>query len=127
MPKAVVRVLALGRVSLNFRTFRVIENERVSITDDGAVKCLGGGCSANGVFITLEAEHPNPRELFEALRRVRVLELEVEIHGLPNWLLSRLEFLVGGQISRDAKVKYTWRSMPSFEELALVLNDLNTN
>jgi len=125
MPKAVVRVLALGRVSLNLRTFRVIENERVSITDDGAVNCLGGGCSANGVFITLEADRPNARELFEALRRVRVLELEVEIHGLPNWLLSRLEFLVGGQISRNAKVKYTWRSMPSFEELVLVLNDLN--
>jgi len=125
MPKAVVRVLALGRVSLNLRTFRVIENERVSITDDGAVKCLGGGCSANGVFITLEADRPNPRELFEALRRVRVLEFEVEINGLPRWLLSRLEFLVGGQISGNAKVKYTWRSMPSLEELALVLNDLN--
>jgi len=125
MPKAIIRVLALGRVSLNLRTFRVIENERVSITDDGVVKCLGGGCSANGVFITLEADRPNARELFEALRRVRVLELEVEIHGLPGWLLSRLEFLVGGQISGSAKVKYTWRNMPSLEELALVLNDLN--
>jgi len=125
MPKALVRVLALGRVSLNFKTFRVIENERVSITDDGAVKCLGAGCSANGVFITLEAEHPNPRELFEALRRVRVLKLEVEVSGLPRQLLSRLEFLVGGQINSGAKVKYTWRSMPSLEELALVLNDLN--
>jgi len=72
MPKAVVRVLALGRVSLNLRTFRVIENERVGITDDGVVKCLGGGCSANGVFITLEADRPSARELFEALRRVRV-------------------------------------------------------
>jgi len=127
MPKAVVRVLALGRVSLNLRTFRVIENERLSITDDGTVNCLGAGCSANGVFITLEADRPNPRELFEVLRRVRVLELEVEIRGLPGWLLSRLEFLVGGQISGNAKVKYTWRSMPSFEELALVLNDLNLN
>jgi hypothetical protein len=58
---------------------------------------------------------------------VRVLELEVEVSGLPNWLLSRLEFLVGEPISGNAKVKYTWRSMPSFEELALVLNDLNTN
>jgi len=125
MPKAVVRVLALGRVSLNLRTFRVIENERLSITDDGAVKCLGGDCNANGVFITLEAERPNARELFEALRRVRVLELEVEVSGLPRQLLSRLEFLVGGQVSDNAKVKYTWRSMPSFEELALVLNDLN--
>jgi len=127
MPKAIVRVLALGRVSLNFKTFRVIENERVSVASDGTVNCLGGGCSANGVFITLEAERPNARELFEVLRRVRVLELEVEIHGLPNWLLSRLEFLVGEPISRDAKVKYTWRSMPSLEELALVLNDLNLN
>jgi hypothetical protein len=124
MPKAVVRVLALGRVSLNFKTFRVIENERVSITDDGAVKCLGAGCSANGVFITLEADRPNARELFEALRRVRVLKFEVEVSGLPRQLLTRLEFLVGGQIS-DAKVRYAWRSMPSFEELALVLNDLN--
>ena len=127
MPKAVVRVLALGRVSLNLRTFRVIENERLSITDDGAVKCLGKGCSANGVFITLEADRPNPRELYEALKNARVLEFEVEIHGLPGWLLSRLEFLVGGQISGNAKVKYTWHSMPSLEELALVLNDLNLN
>jgi hypothetical protein len=126
MPKAVVRVLALGRVSLNFKTFRVIENERLSITDDGTVKCLGGGCSANGVFITLEADRPNARELYDALKKVRVLELEVEIHDLPKWLLSRLEFLTGA-ISGDAKVKYTWRSMPSFEELALVLNDLNLN
>ena len=125
MPKAVVRVLALGRVSLNLKTFRVIENERVSITGDGAVKCLGGDCSANGVFITLEADRPSARELYEALRGVRVLGLEVEIHDLPKWLLSRLEFLVGGQISGSAKVKYTWRSMPSLEELALVLNDLN--
>ena len=125
MPKALVRVLALGRVSLNFRTFRVIENERVSIASDGAVNCLGAGCSANGVFITLEADRPNARELYEALRRVRVLELEVEIHGLPGWLLSRLEFLTGEPISGSAKVKYTWRSMPSLEELALVLNDLN--
>jgi hypothetical protein len=125
MPKAIIRVLALGRVSLNLRTFRVIENERVSITNDGTVNCLGAGCSANGVFITLEADRPSARELYDALKRVRVLELEVEIHDLPNWLLSRLEFLVGGQISRDAKVKYTWRSMPSLEELALVLNDLN--
>ena len=127
MPKAVVRILALGRVSLNLRTFRVIENERLSITDDGAVKCLGKGCSANGVFITLEADRPSARELFEALRRVRVLKIEVEVSGLPRQLLSRLEFLVGGQISGNAKVKYTWRSMPSLEELALVLNDLNTN
>jgi hypothetical protein len=127
MPKAVVRVLALGRVSLNLKTFRVIENERVSITDDGAVKCLGGGCSANGVFITLEADRPSARELFEVLRGVRVLEFEVEVSGLPNWLLSRLEFLTGGQISGNATVKYTWRSMPSLEELALVLNDLNLN
>ena len=125
MPKAVVRVLALGRVSLNLRTFRVIENERVSITDDGAVKCLGAGCSANGVFITLEADRPNARELYDALKRVRVLEFEVEVSGLPGWLLSRLEFLVGGQISGSAKVRYAWRSMPSFEELVLVLNDLN--
>jgi len=125
MLRAIVRVLALGRVSLNLRTFRVIENERVSITDDGTVNCLGAGCSANGVFITLEADRPNARELFEALRRVRVLEFEVEVSGLPRQLLSRLEFLVGGQISGSAKVKYTWRSMPSLEELALVLNDLN--
>jgi hypothetical protein len=125
MPKAVVRVLALGRVSLNFKTFRVIENERVSIASDGAVNCLGAGCSANGTFITLEADRPNPRELYEALRKVRVLELEVEVSGLPRQLLSRLEFLVGGQISGNATVKYTWRSMPSFEELALALNDLN--
>ena len=126
MPKAVVRILALGRVSLNLRTFRVIENERVSVASDGTVNCLGGDCSANGVFITLEADRPSARELFEALRRVRVLELEVEIHGLPGWLLTRLEFLTGA-ISGSAKVKYTWRSMPSLEELALVLNDLNTN
>ena len=125
MPKAIVRVLALGRVSLNFKTFRVIENERVSITDDGTVKCLGKGCSANGIFITLEADRPNARELFDALKNARVLEFEVEIHGLPGWLLSRLEFLVGGQINSGAKVKYTWHSMPSLEELALALNDLN--
>jgi len=127
MPKAVVRILALGRVSLNLRTFRVIENERVSVASDGTVNCLGGDCSANGVFITLEADRPSARELFEALRRVRVLKIEVEVSGLPRQLLSRLEFLVGGQISGNAKVKYTWRSMPSLEELALVLNDLNTN
>jgi len=127
MPKALVRVLALGRVSLNLRTFRVIENERVSVASDGTVNCLGDGCSANGVFITLEADRPSARELYDALKNARVLELEVEIHGLPGWLLSRLEFLVGGQISDNAKVKYTWRSMPSLEELALVLNDLNTN
>ena len=122
MPKAVVRVLALGRVSLNFKTFRVIENERLSITDDGTVNCLGAGCSANGIFITLEADRPNARELYDALKRVRVLELEVEIHGLPGWLLSRLEFLVGGQISRDAKSEYAWSTMPSFKRLSLVLN-----
>jgi len=127
MPKALVRVLALGRVSLNLRTFRVIENERVSVASDGTVNCLGKGCSANGVFITLEADRPSARELYDALKNARVLELEVEIHGLPGWLLSRLEFLVGGQISDNAKVKYAWRSMPSLEELALVLNDLNTN
>jgi hypothetical protein len=125
MPKAIVRVLALGRVSLNLRTFRVIENERLSITDDGAVKCLGAGCSANGTFITLEADRPSARELFEALRRVRVLKIEVEVSGLPRQLLTRLEFLTGEPISGNARVKYTWRSMPSFEELALALNDLN--
>ena len=125
MPKALVRVLALGRVSLNFKTFRVIENERVSVASDGTVNCLGAGCSANGVFITLEADRPNPRELYDALKNARVLEFEVEVIDLPGWLLSRLEFLVGGQISGSAKVKYTWRSMPSLEELALVLNDLN--
>ena len=125
MPKALVRVLALGRVSLNLKTFKVIENERLSITNDGTVKCLGGGCSANGTFITLETEHPNPRELYNALKNARVLELEVEIHVLPNWLLSRLEFLVGKPTSD--KVRYTWHSMPSFGELALVLNDLNLN
>jgi len=125
MPKAVVRVLALGRVSLNLKTFRVIENERVSITNDGAVKCLGKGCSANGMFITLEADRPSARELYDALKNARVLEFEVEVIDLPGWLLSRLEFLVGGQINSGAKVKYTWRSMPSLEELALVLNDLN--
>ena len=127
MPKAVVRILALGRVSLNLRTFRVIENERVSVASDGTVNCLGGDCSANGVFITLEADRPSARELFEALRRVRVLKIEVEVSGLPRQLLSRLEFLVGEPISGNAKVRYAWRSMPSFEELALVLNDLNTN
>ena len=127
MPKALVRVLALGRVSLNLRTFRVIENERVSVASDGTVNCLGKGCSANGVFITLEADRPSARELFEALRRVRVLEFEVEVIGLPRQLLSRLEFLTGEPISGNAKVRYTWRSMPSLEELALVLNDLNTN
>jgi len=125
MPRAIVRVLALGRVSLNLKTFRVIENERLSITNDGTVKCLGGGCSANGMFITLEADRPDPRELYEVLRKVRILELEVEIHGLPNWLLSRLEFLVGEPVS--GRVRYTWHSMPGFEELALVLNDLNLN
>jgi len=125
MPRAIVRVLALGRVSLNLKTFRVIENERLSITNDGTVKCLGGGCSANGMFITLEADRPDPRELYEVLRKVRILELEVEIHGLPNWLLSRLEFLVGEPVS--GRVRYTWHSMPGFGELALVLNDLNLN
>ena len=125
MPRAIVRVLALGRVSLNLKTFGVIENERLSITNDGTVKCLGGGCSANGMFITLEADRPDPRELYEVLRKVRILELEVEIHGLPNWLLSRLEFLVGEPVS--GRVRYTWHSMPGFEELALVLNDLNLN
>jgi hypothetical protein len=77
------------------------------------------------VFITLEADRPNARELYDALKRVRVLEFEVEVSGLPKWLLSRLEFLVGGQISGSAKVRYTWHSLPSFEELALALNDLN--
>jgi len=125
MPKATVRVLALGRVSLNFKTFRVIENERVGITDDGTVKCLGDGCSANGIFITLETDRPDPRELYEVLKKVRVLELEVEVRDLPNWLLSRFEFLTGEPINGNAKVKYTWHSMPGFEELALVLNDLN--
>ena len=125
MPRAIVRVLALGRVSLNLRTFRVTASERVSVASDGTVNCLGAGCSANGVFITLEAERPNARELFEALRRVRVLKLEVEVSGLPMQLLTRLEFLVGEPINSDAKVKYTWHSMPSFEELALALNDLN--
>gem|GEM_PF-4781901 len=125
MPRAIVRVLALGRVSLNLRTFRVTASERVSVDSDGTVNCLGGDCSANGTFITLETEHPNPRELYDALKKVRVLELEVEIHGLPNWLLSRLEFLVGKPTSD--KVRYTWHKMPSFGELALVLNDLNLN
>jgi hypothetical protein len=127
MPKAIVRVLALGRVSLNFKTFRVIENERLSIASDGTVNCLGGGCSANGVFITLEADRPNARELYDALKNARVLEFEVEVSGLPRQLLTRLEFLVGEPISGNAKVKYTWHSMPSLEELALVLNDLNLN
>jgi len=99
----------------------------LSITDDGAVKCLGGDCSANGVFITLEADRPNARELYDALKRVRVLEFEVEVSGLPRQLLTRLEFLVGEPISGNARVRYTWHSMPSFEELALVLNDLNLN
>jgi hypothetical protein len=77
------------------------------------------------VFITLEADRPSARELFEVLKNARVLEFEVEVIGLPRQLLSRLEFLVGGQISGNAIVKYTWRSMPSLGELALVLNDLN--
>jgi len=123
MPRAIVRVLALGRVSLNLKTFRVTASERVSVDSDGTVNCLGGDCSANGTFITLETEHPNPRELYDALRRVRVLKIEVEVIGLPNWLLSRLEFLVGEPVS--GRVRYTWRTMPSFGELALVLNDLN--
>jgi len=123
MPRAVVRVLALGRVSLNLKTFRVLALQRVSITSDGTVNCLGGDCSANGTFITLEADRPNARELYDALKKVRVLELEVEISGLPKWLLSRLEFLVGRPTGD--KVRYTWHSMPSFGELALVLNDLN--
>jgi len=55
------------------------------------------------------------------------LSLRLRLMDCQRWLLSRLEFLVGGQISGNAKVKYTWRSMPSLEELALVLNDLNLN
>jgi len=125
MPRAIVRVLALGRVSLNLKTFRVTASERVSVASDGTVKCLGGDCSANGTFITLEAERPNARELYEVLKKVRILKIEVEVSGLPRQLLSRLEFLTGKPISGDAVVKYTWHSMPSFEELALVLNDLN--
>jgi hypothetical protein len=125
MPKALVRVLALGRLTLNLRTFRVTASERVSLTSDGTVNCLGGGCNANGTFIILEAERPNARELYEVLKKVRILKIEVEVSGLPRQLLSRLEFLTGKPISDDAVVKYTWRAMPSFEELALALNDLN--
>jgi hypothetical protein len=124
MPRARVEVLAMGVLNPNFKTFRVITNERVSITSDGTVNCLGESCNANGIYITLEADRPDPRELYEALKRVRVLKIEIVVSGLPRWLLSRLEFLVGKPISEDA-VKYTWYSMPSFEELALVLNDLN--
>ena len=125
MPRAIVRVLALGRVSLNLRTFRVTASERISITSDGTVNCLGGGCGANGTFIILEAEHPNAKELYNALKGARVLKLEVEVRELPRQLLSRLEFLTGSTISDNATVRYTWRLLPSFEELALVLNDLN--
>jgi hypothetical protein len=125
MPKALIRVLALGRLSLNLRTFRVTASERVSLTSDGTVNCLGGDCNANGTFIILEADRPNARELYETLSKVRVLKLEVEVSGLPGWLLTRLEFLTGRPISDNAVVKYTWRAMPSLEELALVLNDLN--
>ncbi len=125
MPKARVTVLTMGTLNPNFKTFRIIINEHVSVTDDGTIKCIGESCKANGTYIILEAEHPNPRELYDALRKVRVLELEVKVSGLPRQLLSRLEFLVGEPISDNAVVKYTWHSLPSFEELALALNDLN--
>jgi len=59
------------------------------------------------------------------LRGVKVVKIVIEVEGLPRQLLAGLELLVGGQVSGNAKVRYTWRSMPSYEELALVLNDLN--
>jgi hypothetical protein len=125
MPKARVTALTMGTLNPNLKTFRIITNEHVSITSDGTVKCIGESCDANGTFIILEAEHPNPRELYDALRKVRILKIEVEVGGLPRQLLTRLEFLVGKPISDNAIVKYTWHSLPSFEELALALNDLN--
>ncbi|WP_066795192.1 hypothetical protein [Caldivirga sp. MU80] len=125
MPKARVTALTMGTLNPNLKTFRIITNEHVSITSDGTVKCIGESCDANGTFIILEAEHPNPRELYDALRKVRILKIEVEVSGLPRQLLTRLEFLVGKPISDNAIVKYTWHSLPSFEELALALNDLN--
>jgi len=125
MPRAWVTILAMGALKPNLKTFSVIENERVSITDDGTIKCIGESCNANGTYIILEAEHPNPRELYDALRKVRVLKIEIVISGLPRQLLTRLEFLTGGTIRDNATVRYTWHSMPSFEELALALNDLN--
>ena len=125
MPRALVTILAMGTLNPNLKTFRIIENERVSITGDGTIKCTGESCNANGTYIILETEHPNAKELYDALRKVRILKIEIVISGLPRQLLTRLEFLVGKPIRDNATVKYTWHKMPSFEELALVLNDLN--
>ncbi|MFP3240939.1 MAG: hypothetical protein RXQ94_07385 [Caldivirga sp.] len=110
MPKAWVAILTMGTLNLNLKTFKTTTNERVSITDDGTIKCIGESCDANGTFITLETEHPNPRELYDALSKVRVLKIEVEIIGLPRWLLLRVELLVGKPLSDNGAVMYTWHT-----------------
>jgi hypothetical protein len=123
MPRAKLFILNLGDLNLNLKTFKIVERERASILQNGTVKCLGESCGANGTYTVLEAEHPDAKELYNALKGVKVVKIVIEVEGLPRQLLAGLELLVGGQVSD--KIKYTWHSMPSFEELALVLNDLN--
>jgi hypothetical protein len=125
MPRAKLFILNLGDLNLNLKTFKIVERERASILQNGTVKCLGESCGANGTYTVLEADRPDPRELYNALKGVKVVKIVIEVEGLPRQLLAGLELLVGGQVSGNAVVKYTWHSMPSYEELALVLNDLN--
>jgi len=125
MPRAKLFILNLGDFNPSLKTFKIVERERASILQNGAVKCLGESCGANGTYTVLEADRPDPRELYNALKGVKVVKIVIEVEGLPRQLLAGLELLVGGQVSGNAKVRYTWRSMPSYEELALVLNDLN--
>jgi hypothetical protein len=125
MPRARLFILNLGDLNLSLKTFKIVERERASILQNGEVKCLGEACSANGTYTVLEAEHPDAKELYNALKGVKVVKIVIEVEGLPRQLLSRLELLIGSTISDNATVKYTWHSMPSFEELALALNDLN--
>jgi hypothetical protein len=124
MPRAKLFILNLGDFNPSLKTFKIVERERASILQNGTVKCLGESCGANGTYTVLEADRPDPRELYNALKGVKVVKIVIEVEGLPRQLLTGLELLVG-QVSGNAKVKYTWHSMPSYEELALVLNDLN--
>jgi hypothetical protein len=123
MPRAKLFILNLGDFNPSLKTFKIVERERASILQNGTVKCLGESCGANGTYTVLEAEHPDAKELYNALKGVKVVKIVIEVEGLPRQLLAGLELLVGGQVSD--KIKYTWHSMPSYEELALVLNDLN--
>jgi len=122
MPRAKLFILNLGDFNPSLKTFKIVERERASILQNGTVKCLGESCGANGTYTVLEAEHPDAKELYNALKGVKVVKIVIEVEGLPRQLLAGLELLVG-QVSD--KIKYTWHSMPSYEELALVLNDLN--